>query len=61
MGKLRPSGSRVLKLLNVRTENASIYFVRIFSKLGHLFIISFLARKIFCLESLGFEFSRDRV
>jgi hypothetical protein len=42
------------------TENAAIFFVRIFSKLGHLLIISSLAYKIFFLESLGFESSGGR-
>jgi hypothetical protein len=44
-----------------RTENTSIFFVKRFSELTHLPFVSFLAQKIFCLESLGFESSRDRV
>ena len=57
MGRLGLFGSKASKLLNKRTENAAIFFVRIFSKLGHLLFISSLAKKIFCLESLGFESS----
>ncbi len=55
MGRFGRFGSKASKLPNKRTENAAIFFVRIFSKLGHLLIISSLAQKIFCLESLGFD------
>ena len=57
MGRLGLFGSKASKLLNKRTENAAIFFVRIFSDLGHLPFVSFLTQKFFCLESLGFESS----
>jgi len=44
-------------LVNKRTENTSIFVVRRFFALTRLLIISFLAQKIICLESLGFESS----
>ena len=42
----------------LRTENASIFFVRRFPGLAHLLVVSSLAQKIFCLECLDFESSR---
>ena len=44
-------------LVNKRTENTSIFVVRIFFALTHLLAISSLAQKIFSLESLVFESS----
>jgi hypothetical protein len=41
-----------------RPENTSIFVVIKFSEFTHLPFVSSLSRKIFCLESLGFEPSR---